>query len=123
MAPDRRRSFTHLYNILRCATTLIRRNSTSEVSVKIENSSTNNPEIQVNHPAQIYNSISPSAPPFNPTFVEENKTQPPIKVETIEEKIAAIKAIKPGDRNALHNKKLHQLELELLNVSSDQDMA
>ena len=109
--------------LLTCATTLIRRNSTSEVSVKIENSSTNNPEIQVNHSAQIYNSVSPSAPPFNPTFVEENKIHTPTKVETIEEKIAAIKAIKPGDRNALHNKKLHQLELELLNGSSNQNMA
>ena len=93
------------------------------MSVKIENNPTNNPSIQVNHSTQQYDVISPSAPPFNPSFVEESKNQNQIKVQTVEEKIAAIKAIKPGDRNALHNKQLHQYELELLKKSGHQNMA
>ena len=92
-------------------------------SVKIENNPANNPSIEVNNSTQQYGFMSPSAPPFNPSFVEENKNKGQTKIQTIEEKIAAIKAIKPGDRNALHNKQLHQYELELLKEFSHRNMA
>ena len=109
--------------LLVCAATLLRKHSTSGLSVKIENNSANNPEIRVNQPTTLINSINPSAPPFNPTFKEESKTQPTEKEGTIEEKIATIKSIKPEHRTTQNNKMLHQLALELQESSRDPNMA
>ena len=107
--------------LLACATALIRKSSNNELSVKIENTPSNNPTVQINNSLQQSGVMNPSAPPFNPSFVEEGEHQKPVQVPTLEEKIAAIMAIKPEHRNVLHNKNLRQYQLELKENSDQQN--
>ena len=126
--------------LLTCATTVIRKKSSNELSVKIENTPSNNTPIQINNSLHQSGVMGPSGPPFNPSFVEEVEQQKPVQVPTLEEKIAAVPtleekiaavptleekiaatmAIKPEHRNALHHKNLCQYQLELKESSKQQ---
>ena len=82
---------------------MIKKNSSGEVSVKITNtanSSNNSPvctEVVTNQTKEI----------------EIGEDQSQIQNPTYEEEIASILATKPEHRNALHNQKLHQYQMEL----------
>ena len=64
--------------------------------------------------------MNPSAPPFNPSFVEKEEQQKPTQSPTLKDKITAILAIKPEHRNALHDKNLRKYQSELTENSKQQ---
>ena len=97
---------------------MIKKQSSSELSVKIESNS--NPSFQINNLSQQSGIMNLSAPPFNPSFVEKDEQQNPTPSPTLEDKIKAILAIKPEHRNALHDKNLRKYQSELTKNSKQQ---
>ena len=57
--------------------------------------------------------MNPSAPPFNPSFIEKDEQQKLTQSPTLKDKIQAILDIKPEHRNALHDKNLRKYQSEL----------
>ena len=97
---------------------MVKKRSSSDLSVKIENNS--NPSVQINNSLQQSGIMNPSALPFNPSFIEKDEQQKLTQSPTLKDKIQAILDIKPEHRNALHNKNLRKYQPELTKNSKQQ---
>ena len=64
--------------------------------------------------------MNPSAPPFNPSFIEKDEQQKVTQSPTLKDKIQAILDIKPEHRNALHDENLRKYQPELTKNSKQQ---
>ena len=107
--------------LITCITLLIKKQSNSELSLKIENNS--NPSIRINNSPQQSGMMNPSAPSYNPTFVEKKKQQKTDTKLTLEDGINAIRKIKPEHRTPIHARdlKIYQNELTKLQDGSNSD--
>ena len=107
--------------LITCIALVIKKQSSSELSVKIENNS--NPSVQINNLAQQSGIINPSAPSYNPSFVEKGEQQKSHPTLTLQDGINAILAIKPEHRTPIHDKNLmlYRKELEIQQSCSSSD--